>query len=128
MKTAMERRRFRRAALDVPISIRPLGQEESAGPVMGQVKDVSLAGVYCYTKTPCRLQPGERVVCSISISQEQTRQFPFSRLLGKGWVVRLEPVPVGRREGEHPPEDEETVLGLAVAFTPDVAALGTIEY
>ena len=122
----MERRRFRRAELDVPVSIRSMEQEQSASPVVGQVKDVSLAGVYCYLKDPLPFKPGELVVCSIAIPPEQTRLFPFSRILGKGWIVRAEPVPLGRREGERPPEEE--LIGVAVAFTPEVSALGTLEY
>lgn len=126
MKTAMERRRFRRAELDVPVSIRPVTQDASAEPVTGQVKDLSLAGVFCSTPAPCVLKLGDAVICSIAIPPEQARLFPFTRVLGKGWVTRLEPLPVGRREGERQPE--EALLGLAVAFSPDIAALGTIEY
>jgi hypothetical protein len=126
MKTAMERRRFRRAELDVPIAIRPMNQDASAEPVIGHIKDISLAGALCYTKAPCALKLGEAVICSVAIPPEQARLFPFARVLGKGWVTRLEPLPVGRREGERQPE--EALLGLAVAFSPDIAALGTIEY
>jgi len=125
MKTAIERRRFRRAELDVPVTIRPLGTEEAAEmAVTGQVKNVSLAGVYCHVRAPCLLRPGNHVTCSISIPLEQARWFPFSRVQGKGWVVRVEPLPVGRRAGETPAE--EPLLGVAVAFMPDVTALGTI--
>ncbi len=126
MPTATERRRFRRAELDVPVVIRPVERGETAGTLIGQVKNVSLAGVYCYMAAPCPLKVGEQVVCTISVPPEQARQFPFTRLLGKGWVARLEPIMKGRRTGESPSEDQ--LLGLAIAFTPDVTALGTIEY
>jgi hypothetical protein len=126
MKTAMERRRFRRADLEVPVSIRTLDQGASAAPVIGQVKDVSLAGLYCYFKDPCPFASGERVACSISVPPEQARSFPFTRLAGKGWVVRREPLQPGRREGESQPG--ESLVGLAVAFMPDVTALGTVGY
>lgn len=126
MSTTMERRRFRRAELDVLIAIRPVNQDASAEPVIGQVKDISLTGVFCYTKAPRFLKLGEVVICSITIPPEQARLFPFTRVLGKGWVTRLEPLLVGRREGERQPE--EALLALAVAFSPDVAVLGTIAY
>ena len=129
MKTAMERRRFRRAELDVPVTIRQANQDHSAGePIIGQAKDVSLAGVFCYVKAPCQLQVGESVVCSIAIPQEQARWFPFARILGKGWITRIKPIAVGRRGGDRIAESEDALLGLVVAFHPDVSALGTIAY
>lgn len=131
MKTAVERRRFRRAELDVPVTIRQADNHSThdSEPIIGQVKDVSLAGVFCYVKAPCALQVGEQVVCSVAIPQEQARWFPFNRILGKGWVARLKPIPMGRRGGDRlGTEPEEEILGLAVAFHPDVSALGTIGY
>jgi len=124
MKTTMERRRFRRAELNVLMTMRLVNQDAEAEPVIGQVKDISLAGAFCYTEAPCFLKLGDAVICSIAIPPEQARLFPFTRVLGKGWVTRLEPLLVGRREGERQPE--EALLALAVAFSPDVAALGTI--
>jgi len=121
MRSGVERRQFRRAEVDVPVAIR-----FDSGSATGQVKNVSLAGVYCYTNSPCALKPGESVTCAIAIPPEQTRAFPFTRIAGKGWVVRVEPVPAGRRAGENP--SDEDLIGLAVAFTPDVTALGAVEH
>jgi len=126
MKTAGERRQFRRAELDVPVTIQALSTEGSVeSAVTGQLKNVSLAGVYCYVKDPSTLKAGQQVICSLSVPPEQARLFPFSSVHGRGWVVRAEPVPMGRRAGESP--TSEQLLGLAVAFAPDVTALGTIE-
>ncbi len=121
----VERRRFRRAAVAVDVAIRP--QEAGAAresAVTGAVKDISLAGVYCYAPSPCPLKPGAAVVCEVTVPVEHTRQFPFSRILSRGWVVRVEPVPTGRREHDLPPGDAR--VGIAVAFTPDVKAFGTV--
>jgi hypothetical protein len=127
MKTAGERRQFRRAELDVPVAIRVLDAEGAAETaITGQVKNVSLVGIYCYVKDPSTLKAGQQVICSLSVPPEQTRLFPFSSVHGRGWVVRAEPVPMGRRAGESP--TSEQLLGLAVAFAPDVTALGTIEF
>ena len=122
----VERRRARRAELEVPIEIRPhiTPEQSTPPPVIGNVKNVSLTGVYFHVKTPCALQTGEQVTCSIHIPPEHSRWFPFTRILGKGWIMRSEPVPVGRRAGESP-SDQEQILGLAVSFSPDVTALGT---
>ena len=127
MKPDTERRRVRRAEIDVPVSIRASASEEPSQPtITGQVKNLSLAGVYCYTKSPCALQPGAPVSCAIAIPPEQARAFPFTRIAGKGWVVRVESIPAGRRAGENP--TDEGLIGLAVAFTPDVTALGAVEH
>ena len=127
MDAAIERRLFRRAELDVPVVMRLLAGEGSpAEPMTGHVTNVSLAGFFCHVQAPCPLKAGQQVVSSISIPREQARYFPFTRLHGKGWVVRLGALPAGRREGELPPE--EGLIGLAVAFTPDVTALGTFGY
>jgi hypothetical protein len=126
MQSAMDRRRFKRAELDVGVEIRPIdGENEKKPSITGQVKNVSLAGVYCYIKEACTLKKGEQVVCSIIVPQEQFRLFPFSRLISKGWVIRCEPVKAGKRAGESSIPDEQ-LHGLAVAFAPNVTALGII--
>lgn len=128
MRSGVERRQFRRAEVQVPVALRPMNppSTDHDSLITGQVKNVSLSGVYCYTKSPCALKPGERVTCSVAIPPEQTRHFPFTRLVGSGWVVRVDPIPMGRRAGDNPIEEE--LLGLAVAFTPDVTALGAVEH
>lgn len=89
------------------------------------VKNASLAGVYCYVKDGYSLKPGDQVVCSLAIPAEQLRLFPFTRLLGKGRVVRVEPIPTGRRAGESP--SDQKLFGAAIAFAPDITALGTLD-
>ena len=129
MKTMAERRQFRRADLDIPIMIRPNSEEEEGSPgaaLEGQVRNVSLAGVFCHLPTPCSLKTSQTVTCSIIIPAEQGRLFPFTRLHGKGWVVRISPVVPGRRAGDASPNEQ--VLGVAIAFTPDLTALGTLEH
>lgn len=127
MKTLSERRQFRRAELDVTIAIRPIEEEEGASSTVieGRVKNVSLAGVLCFVPTPCPLKTGQAVICSVTIPLEQARLFPFTRLNGKGWIVRIAPVAPGRRSGDL--TQGEQFLSVAVAFAPDVTALGTIE-
>lgn len=122
-KTVIDRRRFRRTELNLPVSIRSLSSEDgAANPVIGQVQDIGLAGVYCYVAAPCSLKPDEPVICSVAVSPEQQRIFPFARLQGKGWVLRVGTVTRGRRAGESP--TDESLVGVAIAFAPDVTALG----
>jgi len=121
-----DRRHFRRTELNITVTIRPVERNASQETtVAGQVKNVSLAGVYCYVKPPCPLKAGDQVMYSISVPREHVRSFPFTRLFGKGWVVRLEPIRIGRRAGES--HEGEERLGLAVAFAPDITALGTVQ-
>ena len=128
MKTLSERRQFRRAELDVTIQIRPVGDGDSSQPMLeGRIKNVSLAGALCYVSTPCPLKTGETVLCSVMIPTEQVRLFPFARLHGKGWVVRISPVSGGRRAGDATQAGEQW-LSVAIAFAPDVTALGTLEH
>ena len=129
MKTLSERRQFRRAELDVTIAIRPIEEEEgtsSSVVIEGHVKNVSLAGALCYVPTPCPLKTGQAVLCAVTIPLEQARLFPFARINGKGWIVRIAPVAAGRRSGDFAQQGEQ-FLSVAVAFAPDVTALGTLE-
>ncbi len=110
----------------MPVTIRKRSSASASdGPIIGRAKDVSLAGVYCHVTAPCALAQGDLVTCSVTVPSEQGRWFPFSRLAGKGSVVRLEPIPQGRRAEDNPPE--ETSVGVAIAFAPDVTALGSID-
>ena len=125
MSSVTERRRSRRVGLSVPIQLRPDTPEAPGQATLtGQVKDASLAGIYCHVTAPCPFKPGDSVVCSLTIDPEQAEEFPFARILGKGWVSRVEPVPKGRRAGESGAGQE--VLGVAVVFAADVTALGTV--
>ncbi len=123
---ATERRRFRRAELDVLVTIRPLDEQNLPGePVICQLRNVSLAGLCCFVKAPSPFQQNDRVICSVSVPRDRTRVFPFTRLHSKGWITRVEPVPTGRRAGES--SSAEHMIGLAVAFASDATALATFE-
>lgn len=127
MAVGTERRRFRRADLEVPVEIRKADQKGAEiNTVRGTVRDVSLAGFYCFIENPSDLKLGDLVDCSVSVTEEQVR-FPFSRVLGRGWVTRLEPNLPGEQADEQS-SSKKSVVGLAVAFAPDVTALGTMSY
>ncbi len=120
----VERRHARRTKFDGPMMIRA-AETRTDAPIMAQVRNVSLAGAYCAVKSPCTLKPQDEVVCSLETPPEQLRTFPFSRLHGRGWIVRIERISMGRRAGETLSDDQ---LGLVIAFSPDVTALSTIAY
>ena len=114
-----ERRRFRRAEFNdaVPVSLRPRTAEPTPPGIVGHIKNISLAGLLCQVNHPCELKPGDEVSCQVSIPPPQRRSFPFQRVLGNGTIVRVMPT-----------ENPAAALHVAVAFMPDVTALGAIEY
>ena len=119
-----ERRRFRRAELNhaVPVSLRPRAGEPASGEIVGQVKNIGLAGLLCQVPGPCALHAGDEVSCHVSIPPLQRRSFPFQRLLGNGTIVRAIPTEAA------PATSSSPRVELAIAFMSDVTALGTIEY
>ena len=113
-----ERRRYRRIPLPVQVLAKraqPGEPGESDRFQSGLVQDVSLAGVYFTTPAWKRIEPQEMLTVSISVPREQSRDFPFSRLVGRGRVVRVQPV-----EGETP---NTAQLGIALEFADDLTVL-----
>lgn len=86
----VERRRHRRVELGVPILLRQTQDETEATSFQeGLTKNISLAGVACRIPPHQAPSVGEAVVLSITIPYESRREFPFSRLAGRGRVVRV---------------------------------------
>ena len=110
-----ERRRHRRVPLSVHVLAKRMGADERGVFESGETKDVSLAGVYFTTPAWQDVRPQEVLTVSVSVPREQSRDFPFSRLAGRGRVVRVDAV-----SGETP---EERRLGLAVEFADDLTVL-----
>ncbi len=122
-----ERRRFRRAELTeaVPVSLHPRHNESDSPEIVGQLKNISLAGLLCQIHSPCELQPGDEVKCHVLIPPPQRRSFPFQRVLGRGTIVRVVPT---KASSNSTPASPASSWQLAVAFMPDVTAFGAIEY
>ena len=117
----IERRQHRRVDLPVQVEIRTIDPQglPSTTPLTGHARNVSLAGVYAMVPGPVVLEPGTVVSCSVNVPLSVAKQFPFSRLLGKGWVVRTHPAEKEDVNGQ--PE-----VGVAIAFTGNITALGTV--
>ena len=112
--------------MEVEVEIRSQASPSaSANRTIGSLKNVSLAGLYCTVKAPAPFQSGDQVICSLSIPPQHARQFPFTRILGRGWILRLDAVPSGRRAGEN--QGANALIGVAIAFSPNVTALGTVD-
>lgn len=114
---AEERRRGQRASVDASAIIRRLGTS-GPGPAERQerTKNVSLAGCYFETADEHVYQVNDVVMTSVSIPESQTRGFPFTRLAGRGRVVRVHELP--QAEPTHAKR-----FGVALEFGSDVTAL-----
>ena len=113
--STIERRRHRR--VDLPVQVKFRGAEEalSAPWIVGEAKDVGLAGVYAVVLPPCQLSAGTTVNYSVDIPHEQQKQFPFAHVLGTGWIVRI----ISHEGGKE--------VGVAIAFTGDTTALSAVQ-
>lgn len=117
---AVERRRHRRIDLAVKVVIRAIEGASIGAPVIGYAKDVGLAGVFVIVPGPASLKPGAPISYSVEVPAERQRQFPFTRLMGKGWVVRL-------AEQQSDAVSGISGTGIAIAFADDVTALSAVQ-
>jgi hypothetical protein len=86
----MEKRRFERLDLALPVGLKralPDGREEV---INGVTLDVSYNGAYISEVDPRNLKPEDDLRISLSVPRDNTRDFPFSRLIGKVTVKRIE--------------------------------------
>ena len=122
----IERRRFRREDVQgISMNIQWRGSASNRKPkqdVVADVKNVSLSGAHCLVKGK-RMEVNDQVACSIIIPPEQWKIVPFSRILGRGWVLRFDPV-APRGNGRE--SAEEPVYAATIAFSADVTALSAI--
>jgi hypothetical protein len=142
-QAAIERRQQRRADVKAQIVLRSLdAKPEVEDGVIGRIVNVSLNGAYAMVPAPVSLKAGSSIAFSVSIPQEASRQFPFVRLLGKGWIIRIDKHPDGqphRRKAAHAHSKESSTslnlqdvlgsgeeAGVAIAFTRNVTALGAV--
>lgn len=117
-QNAVERRRGRRVNLNAPLLIRRLEASSSEPFSQALTKEVSLTGLYFEYETDGN--PGYRmndiVVASVSVSDPQQREFPFSRVAGRGRIVRVDALADGKTSARKR-------FGIALEFGNDVTAL-----
>ncbi len=115
----VERRRGRRISLTAPLVIRRADASAGAAGEAHVTKNVSLAGLYFETDQQQAYKLQDVVIASVSVPDTQTREFPFTRLAGRGRVVRVDALPA-----EH--EQASTRCGVALEFGEDLTALTAI--
>lgn len=111
----IERRRGRRMALEAPLLIRRMGDEASQT-LQEATKNVGLAGVYFETHAGNPYTVNEVVMTSVAVPEPQRRFFPFTRLTGRGRVVRVTELPPQSPAGP-------IQYGVALEFGDDLTAL-----
>lgn len=112
----IDRRRHRRIDLTVPILARRNNDGNGASFHEGVAKNLSLAGLYFTTAGWRELQADEIMTVSVSVPPEQVRHFPFSRLAGRGRVVRVDELAKVDSSGP-------TLYGVALEFGEDLTVL-----
>ncbi len=114
----VERRRGRRVNLNAPLLIRRVGASQPESFAQALTKEVSLTGLYFEHETegPSEYQMNDVVVASVSVSDPQRREFPFSRLAGRGRIVRVDSLADGKTGARKR-------FGIALEFGSDVTAL-----
>lgn len=113
-----ERRRYRRIQLAVPLQARKIESDEPGNFREGVTKDISLAGIYFTTSAWQQIEQDESLMVSVAVPRERAREFPFSRLAGRGRVVRVEELAKVREAGPR-------LYGVAVEFGDDLTVLTT---
>lgn len=115
---SVEKRRGRRAYVEAPLLIRRTGAQGGAS-IEEITKNVSLAGVYFETGEGHAYTDDEMVMASVSIPEAHVRDFPFTRLAGRGRVVRIKEIP--QQESSRSKR-----FGIALEFGDDLTALSAI--
>jgi hypothetical protein len=113
----VELRRGRRINLQASVLLKPAAAGPAAPFDERPVGNISLAGVYFETEGANPYTMGDIVITSVAIPESQRRDFPFTRLIGRGRVVRV---------AELPPQDGRKRFGIALQFGADVTALTTV--
>lgn len=90
-----ERRSHERLDIVLPIEVRRRGKEIAGEMIFEEAKTVNLSfgGVYFKTSFRKPIDLGEDVSVSISVPREKLRFFPFSRLVGRARIIRVEDLP-----------------------------------
>lgn len=114
----VERRRGRRVGVQAPLTVRRDDDPRSQPARPHTTKDLSLTGVYFEVEERLDLAVNEMVIASVTVPEPERRRFPFTRLSGKGRVVRIQALDEG--------DPARTRYGIALEFGDDVTALTPI--
>ncbi|MDO8603113.1 MAG: PilZ domain-containing protein [Candidatus Omnitrophota bacterium] len=88
MSDFVEKRRSRRLNLSLPMVLRRLTGEGKEEVVEAVTSNVSYDGV-CISDVDLKdIKPNDNLQITLSVPRDDSRDFPFSRIIGKARVVR----------------------------------------
>ena len=86
----VEKRKFKRLDLSLPMKIRRLSDTGKEEVQDGVTVNVSFNGAYVIDINIKSIKPEDKINISLSVPRDDVRDFPFSRIVGKARVVRVE--------------------------------------
>jgi len=86
----VEKRRFKRLDLSLPTELRRLSEEGKGESGEGKTLNVSYNGAYVINISLKNIKPNDILNISLSVPRDEARDFPFSRIVGKARVVRVD--------------------------------------
>lgn len=120
----VDRRRGRRVNLDAPVLVRR-AEPAAAQPFQEhRTRNIGLTGLYFETDAAIdhAFSVNDVVTASVSVPEGQRRDFPFTRLAGRGRVVRVTEIPA-QASAQPNGTDQRKRVGIALEFAGDVTAL-----
>ena len=85
-----EKRKSRRLDLSIPMSIRHKSDNGKEKTQEGLTINVSYNGPYLVDISLKDISPKDKINISLSVPRDDARDFPFSRVIGKAKVVRVD--------------------------------------
>ena len=86
----VEKRKFKRLDLALPMKIRRTSGDGEEDIQEGVTINVSFNGAYVVNVDVRGIEIKDKLNISLSVPRDDTRDFPFSRLVGKARVIRVE--------------------------------------
>ena len=90
MSDFVEKRRYKRLNLSLPMMLRRLTGEGKEEAIEAMTSNVSYDGVCVIDVDLKNIKPNDNLHITLSVPRDDSRDFPFSRITGKARVVRAE--------------------------------------
>lgn len=85
-----EKRKFKRLDLSIPTMVKCVSLKGKEELREGVTLNISYNGAYVGDMNIKDIKPEDSLKISLSVPRDETRDFPFSRLVGKARVIRVE--------------------------------------
>lgn len=85
-----EKRQYKRLDLSLPMVLKRISESGEDSEMEGVTLNVSYKGAYVSDIELKNINPEDTLRISLSVPRDEARDFPFSRLIGKARVVRIE--------------------------------------